>query len=350
MSTDVQTEPSHVAPRTALELLLCQLWERLLKIDGIGVHDDFFKIGGDSITAMSLLALVSQETGLPLPAGGMFQAPTVSTMAELLLASAEPSKWTPLVPIQTGGQKTPLFCVHPGGGNVLCYLRLSKAMGEDQPFYGLQAAGVDGIRASLDSVEKMAAEYVSAIRSVQPHGPYCLAGWSAGGVIAFEMAQQLTDMGEKVAYTAIIDSGILYTLEILRSMWPANRTGGAFEMMSQNPTQKIIDFRTCSADAKLIPDEADEAQAMRIMELFQSNVRAVCLYRPRPYAGRIDLFQAADPLVKSRRKPLAEWQQLCSNTHLHVVPGNHLTVVHEPNVQELASQLNQLLASGNHVD
>lgn len=338
MSTEVQSERPIVAPRNSLELKLLQIWERLLQTSPISVHDDFFKLGGDSISAMSLLALVAQETGCPLPAGGVFQAPTISQMAVLLTAAADPGLWSPVVPIQVHGVRPPLFCVHPGGGNVLCYLRLSNLLGTDQPFYGLQAPGVDGIRQPLHSVDEMAREYFQALRLVQPQGPYYVAGWSAGGVIAYDLAQKILAAGEQVAFLGIIDSGVLYTMGILKAM--ASGSGpGIFEIMGRSPSQNIDEFRRRTASAKLIPDEANDEMAIRIMQLFESNVRAVCYYRPQPYSGQLDLFQAADALVTSRRQPFAEWSEQCSNIRLHIVPGNHLTVIHEPHVQQLAGKL-----------
>jgi thioesterase domain-containing protein/aryl carrier-like protein len=342
MASEVQPEPTIVAPRNSIELKLVQIWEKLLQTSPISVHDDFFKLGGDSISAMSLLALVAQETGCPLPAGGVFQAPTIAEMAVLLGAGADPSLWSAMVPIQPHGTRPPLFCIHPGGGNVLCYLRLSNFLGNDQPFFGLQAPGVDGIRQPLNTVDAMAREYFEAIRQVQPHGPYYLAGWSAGGVIAYDLAQKMLAAGEQVAHLAIIDSGVLYTMGILKAMATDNGPG-LFELLGREPRQNIAEFRRRSATAKIIPDEADDEMAIRIMQLFESNARAVCYYSPRPYPGRLDLYQAAEQLVPSRRQPYSEWSQQCSDIRLHIVPGNHLTVVHEPNVQALAIELERAM-------
>jgi thioesterase domain-containing protein/aryl carrier-like protein len=332
-----------IAPRNPLELKLTQIWEQLLKVQPIGIHDDFFKLGGDSISAMALLALVAQETGQPLPAGGLLQAPTIAQLAATLSADVDPDSWSPMVPIQTEGSRRPLFCVHPGGGNVLCYLRLSQNLGNDQPFYALQAPGVDGIREPLSSIEAMAREYVSAIREVQPHGPYAIAGWSSGGVIAFEVAQQLHAAGEVVATLGIIDSGVLYTMGILSAMSPDGQPG-VFEMMGKSSSQQVKEFRIRSASAKLIPDEADEAMAVRIMEMFERNVQATVNYRCADYAGRVDLYQAEELLVPSRRQPFAEWSNVCTHIHLHHVPGNHLTMVHDPHVQGLAAAISSVLA------
>jgi pyochelin synthetase len=332
------TTGSPTAPRSALELKLTRIWEKLLNTSDIGVHDDFFRLGGDSISAMALLALVAQETGYMLPTGGLLQASTIAKLASTLTNGVDAENWSPLVPIQTSGAKRPIFCIHPGGGNVLCYLQLSRSLGPDQPFYGLQAPGVDGVRDPLKRVEDMAEEYIRAIRECQPTGPYCVIGWSAGGVIAYEIAQQLKSAGEEIAHLGIIDSGVLYTMGVLRAVCPADEPG-AFEVMGRTPAQQVSVFRVRSGAAKLIPDEADQEMAIRIMQLFQSNVEAVVRYRPQPYDDRVDIYQARELLVASRRQPFAEWNTHCADLHLHYVPGNHLTMIHEPHVEHLAAAL-----------
>jgi len=340
----VETVARHVAPRDALELKLVGIWEDLLDRRPIGVHQNFFELGGDSVLAMSLLARVIQETGYHLPAGGIFSAPTVGTLAASLRADADPDLWSPLVPIQTEGLRPPFFCVHPGGGNVLCYLQLSRDLGWDQPFYGLQAPGVDGIREPLTTVEEMAEEYVAAIREVRPEGPFCLGGWSVGGVIAYEMAQQLRAAGEEVAALAIMDSGVLYAIAIVAALFPKNQPG-ALELLRQPSAEQVADFRVRSAAAKLVPEEADDELAGQIFRLFTANMMAVLNYRAKPYEGRIDLFQARERIVRERFQPFGEWSRLCDDVRLHDVPGDHLTMIHEPHVSELAEQLGRCLVA-----
>ncbi|MCA9131192.1 MAG: hypothetical protein KDB22_29110 [Planctomycetales bacterium] len=344
MANEVGSAPRSTYPRNALELSLARIWEQLLQVDRVGIHDNFFDLGGDSITAMSLLARIVAETGHPLPGGGLLQAPTIAQLAATIARGFDPASWSPMVPIQKRGTARPLFCVHPGGGSVLCYLGLSQCLGEDQPFYALQAPGVDGILEPLTSVVEMAETYVAAIREVQPHGPYNIAGWSAGGVIAYEIAQQLLAAGEQVSHLGIIDSGVLYTLGILRAVSPDDQPG-AFEMMGKCPADQIKVFRKRSARAKLIPDEADDEMAIQIMQLFQSNVQAIVSYRPEPFLGRVDIYQAEEALVRPKRQPFAEWQEFCTDIRLHSVPGNHLTMIHAPHVSGLATAMKEALTS-----
>jgi thioesterase domain-containing protein/aryl carrier-like protein len=330
--------------RDAIELKLKQIWEDLLGHRPVGVHDNFFEIGGDSVLAMSLMALVIQETGSPISAAEIFRAPTISKLADTLRSELAPDNWTALVPIQPGGSRPPVYCVHPGGGNVLCYLQLSRLLGPEQPFYGLQAPGIDGVREPLSTVNEMAKEYVQAIRAAQPQGPYTLAGWSVGGVIAFEMAQQFHMLGEEVSNLAILDSGVLYTFGVLQAMFPQGQPG-ALAFLRQPTQQQVAEFRARSAPAKLVPEEADDKMAAQILGLFSGSVRAVIDYRPQPYDGRIDLFQASKRLVRKQHQPLAEWSRVCDDVRLHDVAGSHLTMIHDPHVQGLAEKLGQVLSA-----
>ena len=234
--------PASGAPRDALELQLVRIWEELLDKRPVGVHEDFFQIGGDSVLAMSLLARIVNETGYNLPAGGIFQARTIAKLAAVLHEGCSPEAWSPLVPIQPEGSAAPFFCVHPGGGNVLCYLRLSQHLGADQPFYGLQAPGLDGICEPLNTVEEMAERYVAAIRRSYPHGPYALGGWSVGGVVAYEMAQRLRADGQEVRTLAIMDSGVLYACALITGLFPKGGPG-ALDIVRQPAADQVADFR-----------------------------------------------------------------------------------------------------------
>jgi thioesterase domain-containing protein len=330
--------PRHVAARDSLELQLVQIWEELLGQRPIGVDQDFFKIGGDSVLAMSLLARIVQETGHTLPANGIFGASTIEKLAAALRAGIDPADWSPLVAIQPEGSTIPFFCVHPGGGNVLCYLRLSQRLGPDQRFFGLQAPGVDGIRQPLTTIEEMAEQYLAAIRKAFPHGPYAMGGWSVGGVVVFEMAQRLLADGEEVCLLAILDSGVLYSCALMTSLF-AKGGLGVLDLLRQPSAEQLAGFRLRSAAARLIPDDADDKLATRIFHLFVGNMRAVVNYRPEHYPGRIDLFEASEPIVPQRFSPRREWSRLCDQLRVHDVPGSHLTMVHEPHVARLADLL-----------
>ena len=202
-----ELERPFIAPRDALELELARIWRELFQLDSVGVRDDFFELGGHSLSAGRLFAKIQRLFGKNLPPTALLGAPTIEQLAVLLRGKQEIPRWSSLVPIQTGGSRPPLFCMHAGGGTVLYYHDLARELGPDQPVYGLQAQGLYGGVPPHAEVEEMAAHYIREIRTVQPQGPYFLAGFCFGGVLAFAMTQQLRREGAEVALLASFDGG-----------------------------------------------------------------------------------------------------------------------------------------------
>jgi amino acid adenylation domain-containing protein len=196
------TEPSSEAERRLVEV-----WRRVLELEKIGVDDNFFELGGHSLTAVRLVADVERRMGVRIPMSTLFEAPTVRKLAGLLSTEGWSPQWSCLVPVCITGSLPPVFCVHGSGNEVLWLAGMSREVGTDQPFYGLQPQGVDGRTAPLRRIEDMAARYVAEIRRVVPQGPYYLLGYSLGGAVAFEMARQLDTGGRRVAFLGLIDSG-----------------------------------------------------------------------------------------------------------------------------------------------
>ena len=196
-------EPVHdgaqaIEPRNRVELQLVAIWEQVLGITPIGVRDNFFALGGYSLLALRMFSIIEQTFGTRLPMAVLFQAPTIEQLADVLTDEGCTVRWRSLVAIQPEGKKTPFFAVPGVGGNVLVFARLAKLLGDDQPFYGLQARGLDGKEKPFMRVEEMSAHYIEEIRSVQPQGPYLIGGTCTGGLAAYEIAQQLTAQGEEV--------------------------------------------------------------------------------------------------------------------------------------------------------
>jgi len=200
--------------RDALDLQLIRLWEKILGVRPIGLRDNFFDLGGNSLVAVRLFSEMRKVLGRSFPLAVLLQAPTVEKLADVVRKDGWSSSWTSLVPIQPGGSKPPFFCVHGGGGNVLLFQQVANRLAPDYPFYGLQARGLDGSTNYLKSIEEMAGCYLKEIRDLQPNGPYFLGGFCMGGQVALEMAQMLLKEGEKVALLAMIDTynfnGVFY--------------------------------------------------------------------------------------------------------------------------------------------
>ena len=200
-------EKPMVAPRDREEARLARIWESGFGIEGVGIHDDFFELGGHSLIAGRVFAEIRRIFATDLPPTTLLRAPTIARLAEVLRGDREPERWTSLVPIQPEGARAPLFCMHAGAGTILYYQDLARALGPDQPVYGLQAQGLYGDAPPHAEVDEMAAHYAREIRTVQAEGPYYLAGFCFGGLLAFAVADVLTREGSEVALLASFDGG-----------------------------------------------------------------------------------------------------------------------------------------------
>lgn len=198
-----------MAPRNRIEQTLADNWQKFLGIDQVGIHDDFFELGGDSLTAVQLIAELRETLQIELSAQSLLNASTIAALADSIekttaTSSRQPARQTLpslLVEINAGDHsKRPLFLIHPVGGHVYFYRELASHLNREQPVYGIQAQGVDGETEPSTQVEEMATRYIEAMRSRQPEGPYFLGGSSFGGTVAFELAQQFRALDEKVAY------------------------------------------------------------------------------------------------------------------------------------------------------
>ncbi|HEV7514934.1 MAG TPA: thioesterase domain-containing protein, partial [Thermoanaerobaculia bacterium] len=273
-------------------------------------------------------------------------------------------RFSPLVPIQPRGTERPLYLVHPVGGNVLCYAELARGLGENQPVYGLQSLGLAG-GAPQETVETMAASYVAAVKAAQPEGPYRLGGWSIGGVIAYEMAQQLRASGDEVALLALLDS-----LAPARSRMPeeteieeideslllaglARDLGGLSgrpvaldpaELSGLDPEAGLARVVERVRAAGALPAGLGEEQIGRLWRVFRANVRAVRAYAPAPYAGEAVLFVTAENPERGRLGRALGWERLMDGRlAIRQLPGDHYSLLRGPGVEELASTLTQPL-------
>jgi thioesterase domain-containing protein len=352
---DLLPEPGagRLEARDALELELLRIWEAALGVSPIGVRDDFFALGGHSLLAVRLMEAVRQRFGRDLPLAVLFQGGTVEAMAALL-RKEEPGAASCLVPIQPAGSRPPFFCVHPAGGDVLGFAALARSLGPDQPFHGLQSRGLAGDEEPLASVEAMAALYLEEIRRVQPSGPYHLGGWSLGALVAFEMARQLRAAGDEVALLAVLDSTPdLSELEIeeddhvsalvdiaryVERLWgrplglaPSDLQG----LDAEAGLERLLDRMR---EADLLPPGAGVGQLRRVLRVYRANTLAARLYTPAVYPGRVTLFRAEQG--PASRQPDGGWSRLAAEpVEVHAVPGNHITMLTEPHVHDLAREL-----------
>jgi amino acid adenylation domain-containing protein len=215
---DLQSSTTYVAPSTPIRQKLADIWADVLKVESVGINDDFFALGGDSLLALQTFAQIETVFQQKLPLSILLKAPTIDQLANILQDNNYADAWSPLVEIQVGDSAYPLFCIHGGGFNVLIYRTLAIGLGANQTVYGIQARGLDGSQPSNNSLEMVAADYIREIRRVQPTGPYFLSGLSNGGNIAYEMARQLRAEGEEIALLAMFDSYTMGAITLLPSL------------------------------------------------------------------------------------------------------------------------------------
>ncbi len=198
----------HVAPRTDRERAVTEVWEEQLAVEGIGVHDNFFDLGGDSMRAVLLAGRLRSAGVLDVPAASLLASPTVAGLLASVddLRGSSPEAVRPLLPLRREGGQTPLFCVHPAAGVSWRYTGLLPHLGPDQPVFGIQALGLDGTCPPAPDAKSMVASYVDLVREAQPEGPYRLLGWSYGGCVAHAMACALQEQGERVELLAMLDA------------------------------------------------------------------------------------------------------------------------------------------------
>ena len=348
-------EAGFVSPRNSLELQLSQIWSDLLNVHPVGVNDNFFDLGGHSLLAVDLMARIKQQFGTNLPLITLFTEPTIENQGSLLVNATENQSYSPLVAINKVGNLPPFFCVHPVGGNVLCYAQLARYLGNNQPFYGLQSPGLFGESEPLTRIEDMATCYIEALQTIQPVGPYYLGGWSLGGIIAWEMAQQLSAAGEDVALLALIDSYSPIAIDrpeqvdqqmMARSL--AKDLGSVFgtelpisvENLKQGGLEQQLQHILREAKGlNILPPEIGMEQMRKLFGVFQANLMAMYRYQPQPYSGRIALFCARELEAEDRG-----WDELAvGGLETYRIPGHHYTMMRSPNVEILAKQLEVLL-------
>ncbi|MEL6441867.1 MAG: amino acid adenylation domain-containing protein [Cyanobacteria bacterium J06621_8] len=346
-----QTE-EFIPPRDAIEMQLVQIWSKLLNLTSVGVTQNFFNLGGNSLLAVHLTTEIQQQFHQALPIATLLAHPTISDIARLLRSSNTAIPWSTLVPIQPQGDRPPLFCIHPFGGNVFCYQDLSRHLGTQQPLYGLQAAALNPELEAHTSIESMAAHYIQTIKTVQPQGPYYLCGWSMGGLIAYEMAQQLTQQGEAIARLAILDSctrviidpalaGGDLNLLVLGLIMDINTR--LESVRSLTPEERLIYVMEEAKSNNLIPADFDIAQLRHLIAMGKINYQAEQDYQPQSYSGSLMVFQAKETDIDLE----AAWKELAADVAVVEVPGRHGTMLHPPQVQVLAQKLEQYLNADN---
>jgi len=370
-------QKDYVAPRDLLELQLTEIWEELLGVSPIGVTDNFFELGGHSLLAVRLMAKIQKQFECNLPLFQLFQEATIENLKSLLSQKIHSTENpSPLIAIQPHGNKKPLFFIHPIGGNVFCYYELARHLGLDQPFYGLRSLGLYGESQIHTRIEDMASNYITALRLVQPEGPYLLGGWSMGGVVAFEMAIQLERQGQKVALLALLDSQAPIKInqsstgfndrddaEVLVNLAQdiAGSTGKIFSVTDNSstlyktlrqlqPEEQLSYFLEQMKMANLVPPDIEHYQIHCLLQVFKNNIQALVKYTPQVYCNQITLFRGSNIVAHQLDSLTLGWDQLSSEpVKIIAVPGNHYTMLAKPHIHNLQEKLREYLVDINNI-
>jgi len=333
-------------PTSTMVDMLTPIWQRVLQLSSVDVEDNFFDLGGDSSLALQLFNEITLAGGQELPPVTIYIAPTISALAAVLEQPAD-LRFPPLVLLKDGSEEPPLFITHGLGGSVIDFFQVVKHIQTAHPIQGMQAKGVDGTEEPFDRIEDMAQFYLNAIRQVQPHGPYLLAGYSLGGLVVFEMAQKLTAAGEKVALLAMLDSypDIRY-LSLAQRIRLVTRlaTRRAATAMKLPVGEALYLILRPSRRRSLAPrvsyqPPADVPISPAMQRSRERAYAALTRYKPRFYGGKIRFVRAAIP-TDFPADPAAVWAHLASEFEVETVPGDHLGIM-SIHYEKLASAISR---------
>lgn len=357
-----QEDKKQNLPRTAGEKMIAAIWSEALGIEKINIDEDFFELGGHSLIAVQVMARIEKETGKRLPLTSLFDSPTIEKLSRLFDDyQKDVISWKSLLPINSKGTKPPLYVIHGGGLTLLVFNLLTKNLAADQPVYGLQPKGLNGVDEPLSKMEDIAAHYVSEVLENNPNGPYALAGYSFGGLIAIEMARQLKDMGKEVMLVGLFDSFASqsdYHKPFIQKAFNRVKTifmkvAYTFVLMSKDPIH-IIKFRFNSTRAnlsnafnKLNPlKKQPESESFFVYSKKVSDLIDVAYrnYKLTPYNGTIDLFRAQKQMYYLPDVKELGWRPFAKQgLNIHNIPGDHGSIFMNPDVKEFAKKLQECL-------
>ncbi|MGH7824168.1 MAG: phosphopantetheine-binding protein, partial [Candidatus Binatia bacterium] len=351
-----ELEESYAAPCTQVEEALARIWAEVLKVERVGVHDNFFDLGGHSLLAVRVITEIEKTLGKKLRLSALFQAPTVEQLAKLLGQEVRAESWSSLMALQPNGSKPPFFWIHGEASDAF----LPRYLGPDQPVYGIMHQGLDGTRLRYTSVETIAAHYLSEIRSVQPHGPYFLGGYCFGGLVGFEIAHQLRQVNEEAGLLVVLDPVDLNDCKaiaggdlrestkslagrasrqarILKSLGAKKKLGYLSERLTaklkstpaiiRNVAKKSACRLYLSVGRRIHPS----LRSFYILGVYEGAMED---YLPRKQPGELIVFNCAKGINEPQN-----WATLAGGFKMHTVPGDHHQILREPNARVWAEQL-----------
>ncbi|TKB99644.1 non-ribosomal peptide synthetase [Pedobacter cryotolerans] len=351
-----ENDDDHQPTLSKNELLVANIWSKVLKLENLKPDDDFFEIGGHSLLAVSVMMEIEQQTKRKLPLATLFENSTIRSLAKMLIVDEKEIKWNSLVPIKKTGNKIPIYLIHGAGLNVLIFNLLSKYVDKEQPVYGMQAIGLDEDREFGYTMEELADIYLAEILAHNPTGPYALAGYSFGGLLAYEMAGKLMQMGKEIKMLGLLDTNATgkelykskadelmkkFTRQIHKPLffsksfieYPLETISYQFNGISTR-FNKFFNINNKTPDDVL----SNKEKLSKSYDIAYNN------YKLKPLPIHVDLFR-----VKKRLYFLDDLKYLGWNSYakkgvsVHEVPGDHKTFLFEPNVKMFAEILQRTL-------
>nr|VFJ59082.1 MAG: amino acid adenylation domain-containing protein [Candidatus Kentron sp. DK] len=342
----------YLGPRNSVEFRLICIWEKLFSISPIGVQDNFFEIGGDSLLAIRFIANVDQEFGIRLPLHTLFQEGMIERLARILRQDGLVSPaWSPLVCLQPQGLKPPLFFVHPSGGSAFNYYEMATLMGTERPFYALQPRGIEQGETFHESIEEMATDYANAVDSIQPEGDIFLGGWSLGGTVAFEMAHILEQSGRTVPFLTLVDPPSPF----INSAWVEDDIGflldrvpffygvslEEWELHDSREARIMYLLRAIKAGG-LLAQDIDDDSARHWLALYKHHNSLADLYKPSSCINsKIIIFKPSDESsIDATMGDAMDWAGFTrGGVEVQKAPGNHFTMISPINTPVLVKKI-----------
>jgi oxalate---CoA ligase len=340
-----------------VETVLADWWQELLGMDQVGLDDDFFELGGHSLLVVRLFSKINKTYGINIGLSTFFEAGTIRTLARLIRDGCAKTTGQPLssravVPIRASGTRPPLYVTSGLDGHVLGFHRMALYLGEDQPVFGLVPRIPDGAEPYHATVEEMAAYYVKAIRKHQPEGPYRVAGHSFGGIVAFEVAQQIMALGGVVDFLGLFDTiERQYVKEVKRSLRFRDRVSSvafAFRLAIAErdpfgPVRRRLNRMTSKAISSISPN-LGSPQWQAKTSIKDMNIYSCEINRPSVYPGRLTLFRSTTRQVQDGNDEFLGWGRLAAGgVEVHDVPSTHFNMIDEPAVGILSEILQECL-------
>ncbi|HEU5380640.1 MAG TPA: alpha/beta fold hydrolase, partial [Ktedonobacteraceae bacterium] len=355
LANHLPTNPNEcVLPRDLLEFQLKTIFETILGIQPVSITDNFFTLGGHSLSALRLVYQLRTQFERELPVSILFQHGTIEALSAILRQQSAGIPSHVVRMNQSSHSGLPFICVHPAGGSILPYIDFARHLEQSRCFYGLQAPGIDGELEPYERVEDLARFYIEKLRDIQQHGPYLLGGWSFGGLVAFEMAQQLTRNGERVVL-AMFDTSfpsqkrdksedeLSLVFRFVKDLAGNYRQKLPFSyqsLQSISSGERWTYVLEALKSVQILPADEHLPQLYHLFTVFKANTWAASHYVPLSYPGELMYFAASRRVMRqTTTPPEILWRNIVKQIHFYKVAGHHYSLIRDPHVRDLAERL-----------